>query len=104
MEMEGRAIFIIISLLMSALLGTGLPYGLPTSRTGHKPPRGPSEDWWVLTITNTARTNGLTCLAKHGGARDNTFLVTHPLTDQCCLASAIAEDIDHGAIKLLHIS
>jgi hypothetical protein len=25
---------------------------------------------------------------KHGGARVNNFLVTHPMTDQCCLASA----------------
>jgi hypothetical protein len=28
------------------------------------------------------------CRSKHGGARDK-FLVTHPMTDQCCLASAI---------------
>jgi hypothetical protein len=27
---------------------------------------------------------------NHGGARDNKILVTHPMTDQCCLASAIA--------------
>jgi hypothetical protein len=33
-------------------------------------------------------TNGLTCLPKHGGARDNKFLVTHPMTD-LSLASAI---------------
>jgi hypothetical protein len=30
---------------------------------------------------NLAGTNGLTCLLKHGGAQDNTFLVTHPLTN-----------------------
>jgi hypothetical protein len=35
-------------------------------------------------------TNGLTCLPKHGGAQDNKFLVTHPMTDQRCLTSAIA--------------
>jgi hypothetical protein len=29
-------------------------------------------------------TNGLTCLPKHGGARDNKFFVTHPMTDQRC--------------------
>jgi hypothetical protein len=46
--------------------GTGLPYGLPISRTDHNPPRGPSADWWVLTAANTAGTNGLMCLPKHG--------------------------------------
>jgi hypothetical protein len=35
---------------MSPLLGTGLPYGFPTRRTGHNPPRGPSADWWVKYI------------------------------------------------------
>jgi hypothetical protein len=29
----------------------------------------------VLTTANAAGTNGLTCLPKYGGARDNTFLV-----------------------------
>jgi hypothetical protein len=47
-----------------------------------------SADWWVTTA-NTDGTNGLTCLPKHGGARDNKFLVTHPMTDRCCFASAI---------------
>jgi hypothetical protein len=28
---------------------------------------------WVLTIANATGTNGLTCLPKHGGARDNKF-------------------------------
>jgi hypothetical protein len=41
---------------------------------------GPSADWWVLTTANAAGTNGLTCLPKHGGARDNKFLVIHPKT------------------------
>jgi hypothetical protein len=43
----------------------------------------------VLTTANAAGTNGLTCLPKHG-ARDNKILVTHPMTDQRCLTSAIA--------------
>jgi hypothetical protein len=51
--------------------------------------RGPSADWWVLTTANIVGTNSLTCLPKIGGARDNKFLVTHTITDQCCLASAI---------------
>jgi hypothetical protein len=38
---------------------------------------------------NAAGNNGLTCLPKHE-ARDNKFLVTHPMTDQRCLASTIA--------------
>ncbi|RVE46088.1 hypothetical protein evm_009252 [Chilo suppressalis] len=39
-------------------------------RLGHDPPRRPSADWWVLTTADAAGTNGLTCLPKHGGARD----------------------------------
>jgi hypothetical protein len=37
----------------------------------------------VLTGANDckcSRDNGLTCILKHGGARDNKFLVTHPMT------------------------
>jgi hypothetical protein len=46
----------------------------------------------VLTTANVAGTNGLMCLPKHGGARDNKFLVTHPMTGLCehCLGPAIA--------------
>jgi hypothetical protein len=57
------------------------PYGLPTRRTGHNPPREPSADWWVLTTANAAGNNGLTCLPKHGGARGDKVLVTHPMTE-----------------------
>jgi hypothetical protein len=32
------------------------------------------------TIANATGTNGLTCLPKHGGARDNKFLGTHRKT------------------------
>jgi hypothetical protein len=70
-------------------LPIGLPYGLHIRRACHNLPRGPSADWWVLTA-NAAGTNGLTCLPKHGRARDNKFWVTHPMTDQFCLSSAIA--------------
>ncbi|CAH0403942.1 unnamed protein product [Chilo suppressalis] len=43
----------------------------------------------------------LTCLPKHGGARDSTFLVTHPMTGHCesCLTSTIAAVSAH---HLLH--
>jgi hypothetical protein len=46
----------------------------------------------VLMIANAAGTNGLMCLPKHEGARDDKVLVTHPMTDhwERCLASAIA--------------
>jgi hypothetical protein len=83
-------IIIIISLLMSPLLGHRPPYGLHIKRTGHNPPREPSAGWWVLTTGNAAGTNSLTCLTKHGGAGDNKFLVTHPMTGERCLTSAIA--------------
>ncbi|RVE43545.1 hypothetical protein evm_011803 [Chilo suppressalis] len=52
-------------------------------RLGYDPPRGPSVDWWVLTTADAAGTNDLTCLPKHGGARDSKFMVTHPMTDHC---------------------
>jgi hypothetical protein len=57
---------------------------------GHNPPRASSVGWWGLTMANAAGTNGLTWLPKHGVGRDNKFLVTHPMTDQRCLTSAIA--------------
>jgi hypothetical protein len=76
MHLLGIFIIIIISLLMSPLLRhTHLPNDSTARRTAHNPPRGPSADWWVLTTANTAGTNGLTCLPKHGGARDIKFLV-----------------------------
>jgi hypothetical protein len=43
----------------------------------------------VLTTANAAGTNDFTCIPKHGEARNYKFLVTHPTTEQCCLASAI---------------
>jgi hypothetical protein len=95
---SGIIIIIIISPLMSPLLGHRSPLwvtpigrttGVLHKRTGHDPPRGQGADWWVLTTANAAGTNGLTCFLKHGGARDK-FLVTHLMTDQSCLPSAIA--------------
>jgi hypothetical protein len=60
-----------------------LPYGfgLDIRRTAHNPLHGPSAGWWVLTSANATGTNGLTYLPKHGGARDNKFLVTHTMTN-----------------------
>jgi hypothetical protein len=51
-ELNTLNCFLVISLLMPPSWGTGLPYGLPTRRTGHNSPRGPSADWWMLTIAN----------------------------------------------------
>jgi hypothetical protein len=75
---------------MSPLLGYRPSYGLHIKRTDYNPPREPSAGWWVLTTANAAGTNGLTCLPKHGGARDNKFLVSHPMTEQRCSTPAIA--------------
>jgi hypothetical protein len=55
-------------------------------KTGHSPPRRSSADFWILTTANTAGTNGLKCLPKHGGALD----YHHPKTDQRCLTFANA--------------
>jgi hypothetical protein len=68
-----------------------LPHGLarPWVEKGH-PPRGQVRVGGVLTTANSAGTNGLTCFPKHGRARGNQFLVTHPMTDQYCLTYAIA--------------
>jgi hypothetical protein len=67
--------FIIISLLMSPLLGHRPSLWITHKENGHNPPRGPSAGWWVLTTANATGTNVLTCLPKHGGARDNKFLI-----------------------------
>jgi hypothetical protein len=90
-----------VSLSSSACCwGTGLPYELHIRRTGHNPPRVPSAGWWVLTTANAAGTNGLTCLPKHRGARDNKFF-TYPMTDQRCLTSTIARRSAPRVIELL---
>jgi hypothetical protein len=75
--------------------GTGLPYGLHIRRTGHNPPHGPHAGW-VLTTANAAGTNGLTCLPKHEGVRDNKFLVTHPLLN---FRDRTPKRTDRGAIE-----
>jgi hypothetical protein len=84
----------------------GLLYGLHIGRTSLNRPPEPSAGWWELTTANAAndcKTNGLMCLAQHGGARDSKFLVTHPMTDQHCLISAITcrSALTGGAIELL---
>jgi hypothetical protein len=60
--------------------GTSLPYGR-IRRKGHH--QG----------CKCSRTNGLTWLPKHVGARDNQFLGTYLMTDQCCLAIICNTDI-----------
>jgi hypothetical protein len=69
--------YLVISLLMPPLLGHRSSLWLHIRRTGHNPPRGPIAGCWVLTTANASGTNGLTCVPKHGGSRDNTFFVTH---------------------------
>ncbi|RVE52384.1 hypothetical protein evm_003022 [Chilo suppressalis] len=78
-------------------------------RLGHDPPRGPSVDWLLLTIADAAGTNSLTCRLKHGGARDNKFLVTHPMTDHCesCLTATITSErtnhLRHRTPQLINV-
>ncbi|RVE41001.1 hypothetical protein evm_014348 [Chilo suppressalis] len=71
---------------ISTCLAHGKPINGPTAgaqayhmdgigRLGRDPPRE--------AIHHAGGTNGLTCLPMHGGARDNKFLVTHPMTDHC---------------------
>jgi hypothetical protein len=74
-------LIIIISLLMSPLLGHRPSLWITHKGNGHNPPRGPSAGWQVLTTANAAGTDGLTCLPKHGGVQDNKFLVTHLMID-----------------------
>ncbi|RVE45279.1 hypothetical protein evm_010051 [Chilo suppressalis] len=77
-----------ISSIFIRLCASALPLNVPTAgaqafpmdgigRLGHDPPRGPSADWRVLTTADATRTNGLTCLSKHGGT-------------PCCLTITIA--------------
>jgi hypothetical protein len=55
-------------------------YGLHIRRIGHNPSRRHSADRWVLPTANAAETNGLTCLPKHGGARE--YIFGHLFSDQ----------------------
>jgi hypothetical protein len=59
----------------------------------------------VLTTANTAGTNGLTCLPKHGGVRDKKFwspiiLLTFEIV--VWLARSHAERTDRWTTELLH--
>jgi hypothetical protein len=75
---------------MSPLLGHRPSLWITHMGTGHNPPRGLGAGWWVLTTANAAETNDLTSEAQTRGAQDNKFLVTHSMTGQRCLTSAIA--------------
>jgi hypothetical protein len=62
---------------------TGLPYALHERRTGQSK---------LITWAQCGLVGANDCkysLPNHGGARDNKFLVTNPMTDQCCSGSAI---------------
>jgi hypothetical protein len=84
---------------MSPLLGHRP--SLWISHTGQNPPSGPSADWWALTTANAAGTNGLTCLPKHGRARDNKL--GHPSNDWTMLLNfrdRTPKRNDRGAIGI----
>jgi hypothetical protein len=78
-------IIIIIRPLMFPLLGHKPSIWITYKKNGLYPPQEPSAHWLVLTTANATGTNGLACVPKYGGTRDNKFLVE--LTDQCCLIS-----------------
>jgi hypothetical protein len=84
--------------------GTDFPYALHIRRTFHIPRSRPSLNWWVPTISNAAGTNGLACLTKHGGVRDNKFLfIIRWLTNVAWLVRSNAERTDRAAIQLAHL-
>jgi hypothetical protein len=56
---------IVISLLMSPLLGFRPSLWITLKENGHNPPRGPSADWRLVTTANAVGTNSLTCVPKH---------------------------------------
>jgi hypothetical protein len=56
---QSRGRFSSSSACSSPQLGHTPSFALSTNKT----------DWWVLTTANTAGTNGLTCLPKHGVGR-----------------------------------
>jgi hypothetical protein len=70
--------------------------------TGRLPDVNPPWNWSGCLLSCWSRLS-LTCLPKHGRARDNKFLVTHPMIGnyERCLASAIARwahwPLDHRA-------
>jgi hypothetical protein len=80
--MNHGIISIIISLLMPPLLGHRPSLWITHKENG------------LVGAANAAGTNSLTCPPKHGRVRDNEFLVTHPMTGQRCVTSAIARRAD----------
>jgi hypothetical protein len=78
---------IIISILMFSLLGHRPSLWITHKENGPYPT---TRAQCGLVGANTAGPNGFSCLPKHVGARNNKFLVTHLMTDQTCLTSAIA--------------
>ncbi|RVE45259.1 hypothetical protein evm_010081 [Chilo suppressalis] len=64
-------------------------------RLGHDPPRGPSADWRVLITADAAGANGLTCLPKHGGARDTNRTIGNDNGATCCINSSSCYHCNH---------
>jgi hypothetical protein len=83
-------IIVIISLLMSSLLWHRRSLWNTHKENGPKPTTQAQCGLVSANECNAARINVLKFLPKLGGARDNKFLVTHPMTNQRCLTSAIA--------------
>jgi hypothetical protein len=69
-EGSGDITCILFELIISLLcLGMCFPYGWHIRRTGHNTQ---AHIWWELKTAHAAGTNGLTCVPKQGGVRDNT--------------------------------
>jgi hypothetical protein len=66
-------------------------YRLHVRRTNHNPPRAPSVVTSTLVETGVGA-NDCRCSRDQSAFR-NKFFVTHPMTDQCCLTSAIAPNV-----------
>jgi hypothetical protein len=94
---------IITSLLMLPPLGHS-PSSWITHKENVPQPATRAKCGLVCTSTYAAGTIGLTCLANLRGARNNTFLVTHSITDFCDVALLMrshSERTDHEAFELL---
>jgi hypothetical protein len=65
---------------------------------------------WVLTTANASGTNSLTCLPKHGGARDNKFWPSHDWVLRTLLSfrnhtpSALTADPSRSSYTLSYLS
>jgi hypothetical protein len=93
---------IMFSLFSPHCWDTGLLYRLYIRKTG-KTHRAAQCRLVGANDCQCSRDQRLNVLPKHGEAGDDKFLVTHPMTNQCCLAFAILRRAHRQqAIELLN--